>query len=96
MANLKDLQRVDDLYLNWAELSFNARFGAVEHLDDLLLRRTRLGVLLPQGGIQVMEKVKELTESELPWSEEDWQTEIIRYQNIYQQAYSPNPESYQR
>ena len=96
MAGPKDLQRVDDLYLNWAELSFNARFGAVEHLDDLLLRRTRLGVLLTKGGIGVMEKVKQLTESELPWSDEDWQNEIIRYQNIYQQAYSPNPESFQQ
>jgi len=51
-------------------------------------------MLLPQGGMGVMNKVKQLTKSELPWTEEEWQLEIARYQEIYQRAYSPNPEIY--
>lgn len=94
MSHPQSLDRVDDLYLHWAELPYNARYGMVEHLDDLLLRRTRLGMLLPDGGMGVMEKVKQLTQPELPWTEEEWQQEIARYQNIYQKAYSPNPESH--
>ena len=94
MSDPESLTPVDDLYLIWAELAFNAHFGMVEHLDDLLLRRTRLGMLLPDGGMGIIEKVKQLTESELPWTEAEWQTEITRYQQIYQKAYSPNPESY--
>lgn len=94
MSDPESLTPVDDLYLLWAELAFNARYGMVEHLDDLLLRRTRLGMLLPDGGMGLIEKVKQLTESELPWTEAEWQTEITRYQQIYQKAYSPNPESH--
>ena len=94
MSQPQDLQQVDELCLHWAELAYNARYGMVEHLDDLLLRRTRLGMLLPDGGLGVIEKVKQLTQSELPWTEEEWQSEITRYQEIYQKAYSPNPESY--
>jgi len=33
--------------LRWA-----ARAEAVSHLDDLLLRRVRLGLLLPGGGVR--------------------------------------------
>ena len=94
MAQPKELTRVENLDTFWAELKFNARFGMVEHLDDLMLRRTRLGMLLPNGGMDVMEKVRELTQSELHWTEEEWQQEITRYQQIYREAYSPNPESY--
>jgi len=93
MSDQEDLTPVDGLNVYWAELAYNARYGMVEHLDDLLLRRTRLGMLLPEGGLQVMDRVKELTQGELPWTEEEWQSEISRYQEIYRQAYSPNPES---
>ncbi len=34
----------------WGELRWAARNEAVVHLDDLLLRRTRIGLLLPKGG----------------------------------------------
>ncbi|MBF3046433.1 FAD-dependent oxidoreductase, partial [Pseudomonas aeruginosa] len=34
----------------WAELAFAAEAELVLHLDDLLLRRTRIGLLLPEGG----------------------------------------------
>ncbi len=96
MSDPHSLQPIDGLQMHWAELAYNARHVMVEHLDDLLLRRTRLGMLLPQGGISLMDKVKQLTEPELPWTEEEWQVEIARYQEIYQQAYSPNPESYKK
>ncbi len=94
MSEQGDLKPVDGLNTHWAELTFNARFGMVEHLDDLLLRRTRLGMLLPEGGMDFMRQVKELTHGELRWTEEEWQSEISRYQEIYRQAYSPNPESF--
>ncbi len=93
MSDSEDLTPISDLNLHWAELAFNARFGMVEHLDDLLLRRTRLGMLLPEGGMDVLDRVKLLTQAELHWTEAEWQSEIARYQAIYHQAFSPNPES---
>ena len=94
MSDPEELIQIDDLNIHWAELPFNARYGMVEHLDDLLLRRTRLGMLLPEGGTNVMDRVKALTQGELRWTEEEWQSEILRYQQIYREAYSPNPKSY--
>ena len=90
----QDLQNVEGLNPYWAELPYNARYGMVEHLDDLMLRRTRLGMLLQDGGLNLLEEVKQLTQPALPWTEEKWQFEITRYQDIYQKAYSPNPENY--
>ena len=89
-----DLTHVNDLDMHWAELAFNARFGMIEHLDDLLLRHTRLGLLLPDGAIGVIQKVKELIAPHLSWSEEIWQSELSRYQDIYLKAYNPNPENH--
>ncbi|MFA5612520.1 MAG: FAD-dependent oxidoreductase, partial [Anaerolineaceae bacterium] len=94
LSEPEDLQQVDDLYVHWAELVYNARYEMVEHLDDLLLRRTRLGMLLPDGAMNEIDRVKALTQNELPWSQEDWQNEISRYQKIYLQAYSPDPENH--
>jgi len=93
MSDTEDLRRIPELKSHWAELAFNARREQVEHLDDLLLRRTRLGMLLADGGLSEIDKVKQLTQGELPWTEEEWQGEISRYQEIYRKAYSPNPES---
>ena len=94
ISALEHLTRIEDLYTYWAELAYNARYAMVEHLDDLLLRRTRLGMLLPNGGKDILDKVRQLTEPELPWTEEEWRSEIARYQEIYQKAYSPMPEDH--
>ena len=44
-------QPIDSAPALWAELRWAARDEGVVHLDDLLLRRVRLGLLLPQGGV---------------------------------------------
>jgi glycerol-3-phosphate dehydrogenase len=75
----------------WAELIWSVRFEQVQHLDDLLLRRTRLGNVLPQGARELLPKIKALCSPYLSWSEQKWQTEISRYLAIWQNAYSlPN------
>ncbi|NQD91697.1 glycerol-3-phosphate dehydrogenase/oxidase, partial [Pseudomonas sp. CrR25] len=43
-------ERVAGTETLWVELAWAAQNELVLHLDDLLLRRTRLGLLLPQGG----------------------------------------------
>jgi len=59
------------------------------HLDDLLLRRTRLGNVLPNGGLDIINKIRTVCESDLHWNEQKWQDEISRYQEIWQTFYSP-------
>lgn len=75
----------------WSEIRWAARTGAVEHLDDLLLRRVRLGMLLPGAAMNDMEHIRTLAQSELGWDDVRWQAEVDRYLEIYRKAYSPAP-----
>jgi len=61
---------------------------SVKHLDDLLLRRTRLGNLLPQGARELFPELKVLCEQLLGWSGARWESEESRYLGIYRQFYS--------
>jgi glycerol-3-phosphate dehydrogenase len=72
----------------WAELPWAAKYEAVLHLDDLLLRRVRLGILLENGGIDHLEKIKHLTSNALNWSDDKWKVEVSRYKSILQNYYS--------
>jgi glycerol-3-phosphate dehydrogenase len=77
----------------WAELIWSVRFEQIQHLDDLLLRRTRLGNVLPQGARELLPQIKTLCSPYLSWSEQKWQAEISRYLAIWKNAYSlPNLE----
>ncbi|NBB93834.1 MAG: FAD-dependent oxidoreductase, partial [Gammaproteobacteria bacterium] len=56
----------------WAELAWSARREAVVHLDDLLLRRTRLGLLLPEGGAAIAGRIEALCRRDLGWDALRW------------------------
>ena len=86
-----ELQPIHNLPNIWAELRWAARGGAVEHLDDLLLRRVRLGLLLPDGARADMERIRALAQPELGWSNARWDAELTRYYDIYAKSYSPAP-----
>ena len=71
-----------------AECRWSARHEMVLHLDDLLLRRTRLGMCLVDGGAEIFDAVKAICCDELGWSKQRWQSELERYQSIWQRFYS--------
>lgn len=71
-----------------AELRWALRHEQVVHLDDLLLRRTRLGLLLPAGAQNVLSALETMCKEELGWNDERWQLESQRYVQIWQQHYS--------
>ncbi len=78
----------------WAELRWSARNEGVCHLDDLLLRRTRLGLILPHAAESILPQVKLVCQSELGWNEHRWQQELSSYLALWQQNYSlPQPAS---
>ncbi len=72
----------------WAELRWSARNEAVVHLDDLLLRRTRIGLLVEQGGLIYEAKIKAICCQELKWDDSHWQAELERYKTIWNTYYS--------
>lgn len=72
----------------WAELALAAEQELVLHLDDLLLRRTRLGLLLPQGAAAELSQVRQICQPRLGWNDARWQGEEIRYLELWQRCYS--------
>ena len=83
-----ELDRVPGVATLWAELRWGARAEGVIHLDDLLLRRTRLGLLLPQGGAEIMERIGKIAREELGWDKKRWHAESHAYQQLWREHYS--------
>lgn len=75
----------------WAELRWAAREEGVMHLDDLLLRRVRLGNLLPDGGAKDYAHIRSLVQDELGWDDDRWEAEWNAYLDLWQRRYSPAP-----
>jgi len=84
-GELKGIPGTDSL---WAELRWAARDEGVVHLEDLLLRRVRLGLLLPQGGVSVLERVRAIVQPELGWDDARWESEAAAYAELWKRAYS--------
>jgi glycerol-3-phosphate dehydrogenase len=68
----------------WAELAFACEAEMVLHLDDLLLRRTRLGLLLVRGGEAHFAAIRQLCQPRLGWDDAHWQQELQRYRALWQ------------
>jgi len=90
-AKRGELEPIEQLPNLWAELRWAAREEGVEHLDDLLLRRVRLGLLLPQGARDLLGDIRNIVQPELEWSDERWQQEETTYLQTWQSYYSPKP-----
>ncbi len=89
LAHDDDLTYVTDSNTIWAELRFAARYEQVIHLDDFLLRRTRLGLILPHGALTplISARLEKLCQQELGWNEQKWQQEVSRYKALWQRYY---------
>ncbi|WP_201501709.1 glycerol-3-phosphate dehydrogenase/oxidase [Psychrobacter cibarius] len=89
LAHDDDLAYVTDSNTIWAEIRFAAHYEQVIHLDDLLLRRTRLGLILPHGAMTplISDRLKQICQQELGWDEQKWQQEVERYQALWQRYY---------
>lgn len=72
----------------WAQLRWGARMENVQHLDDLLLRRTRLGLLLAGGAQAVLPRARTICQQELGWSDARWEEEQARYLALWRCHYS--------
>jgi len=73
----------------WAELRWAAQQEQVVHLEDLLLRRTRLGLLLPEGGLTEINHIRSICQPVLGWDDDRWAIEVENYRKVWQRAYSP-------
>jgi glycerol-3-phosphate dehydrogenase len=87
-ASSDELESIPGTRLLWAELRWAARAEGVVHLDDLLLRRVRLGLLLPQGGAGLLPAIRGICQPELGWDDGRWEAEQAAYLDLWRRCYS--------
>jgi glycerol-3-phosphate dehydrogenase len=73
----------------WVELRWSARAEGVEHLDDLLLRRTRIGMQRPAEAA-ADPRLAAICRAELGWDAARWTAELSRYQTLWTRNYAPS------
>jgi len=89
-----ELEPIPGTPILWAALRWAARAEGIVHLDDLLLRRVRLGLLQPQGGAALMGDIRRICQPELGWDDARWQAEESAYLKLCRDHYSlPDPAS---
>ena len=71
-----------------AEVRWAVRHEMVRHLSDLILRRTRLGLVSSHGGTALLETIKPVVKQELGWSEKTWIKEMQDYKKLWKDCYS--------
>ncbi len=78
-ASPEDLEHIPCTETLWAELPFVAEHEQIRHLDDLIMRRVRIGLIAPEGGKEHLGRIRKLCQSSLPWDEDRWEKEISAY-----------------
>lgn len=72
----------------WVQLRWAARCESVQRLEDLLLRRSRIGLQLRQGGLAIMPRIRAICQAELGWSDQRWDAEQAAYVALWNKHYS--------
>jgi glycerol-3-phosphate dehydrogenase len=84
----EDCHRIDGSVALWSELRHAARAEGIVTLSDLLLRRVRLGLLLPHGGLDQAARIRAVAQPELGWDDAAWDRELARYRETWNKAYT--------
>lgn len=85
----EDFTPIGNTQTLWAELCHGARHEQIRHLSDLLLRRVRIGLFLPHGGMNIMAEIQARIQPFLHWDEARWTREKKAYERVWQEAYAP-------
>ncbi len=86
-AQTDELDLIPGTSYLWAEVRWAAGNEAVVHLDDLLLRRMRLGIIVPRGGEQHLPRIRKIVQSELGWDDNEWENECEAYMVTWSKKY---------
>jgi glycerol-3-phosphate dehydrogenase len=70
------------------EIRWAVRHEMVQHLSDLMLRRTRLGLVSAEGGTTLLPQIKTVIQQELGWSDTEWAQEQSNYLRLWHECYS--------
>ncbi|WP_083700104.1 glycerol-3-phosphate dehydrogenase/oxidase [Shewanella sp. UCD-KL12] len=89
-ADVSSMQNDDTLGVSqcqWRELEWSLQSESVAHLDDLLLRRTRLALILGEEIELYRAKLLCLCQRVLSWSDEQANSEWQRFKSIFNDSY---------
>jgi glycerol-3-phosphate dehydrogenase len=86
-AKTAELEKIPGTETLWAELRFAAQNEAVVHLEDLMLRRTRIALLLENGGMAILPMIRAICQPLLGWDDEKWYREEQNYLQTWQRFY---------
>lgn len=81
-AKAGELEAIAPTPTLWAELRWAFRAEEIMHLEDAMLRRTRLGILLPEGGAAILGRVRDIALAEAGWDDARWRAEEERYRAL--------------
>ncbi len=87
---LLSLGYIENTDVMWAELIWSARSEQVVHLEDLMLRRTRLGLTTENGGIHLFDKIEKYVAKDLNYDKIKFEEEKTKYLKLWQDFYSPD------
>jgi glycerol-3-phosphate dehydrogenase len=94
VARKGEMESIPGTDILWVELRWAARSEGICHLEDLLLRRTRLGLILPHGAESIMSGVKRICMEELGWNNDKWLAEFSAFNDLIDRCYTaPDPAS---
>jgi glycerol-3-phosphate dehydrogenase len=83
-----DLEIIPGTHTLWAELPYVAENESIRHLQDLLLRRVRIGLLTPEGGKKYLKRIQKICRDVLPWDRRRWKEEIRQYLELWNHAHN--------
>lgn len=86
-AHADDLKCIPGTCTLWAELPYVAGNESVRHLSDLLLRRVRIGLLLPEGGKVHLKRIERLCRPVLGWNRPRWRREVNLYLSQWRRSH---------
>ncbi|MDY6821872.1 MAG: glycerol-3-phosphate dehydrogenase/oxidase [Deferribacterota bacterium] len=87
-SNKDQLEYIPGTKTLWGELPYIAKNEQVRHLEDILLRRVRIGNQLPEGGKRYLDKIYSLCSTSLNWDKTKWEEEKRSYINLWNRCYS--------
>jgi glycerol-3-phosphate dehydrogenase len=82
-------ERIAATPFTWEGVLHALRNEQVVHLADVMLRRTRLGLIVEHGGTELLPRIRDLFRQEYGWSDARWAQEQHDYLQYWQLQHAP-------
>ena len=88
-APRETLGRARGLPIRHAEISWAIQREGARTLDDLMLRRFRIGLTTGGGGAEALRSIRPSAQPAFGWDDARWETEVSAYLSRWRREYGP-------